>query len=154
MVSSSCSSPLESAEMKGLHSPCFVADARSHETSASSLVRTSAAFHLWTMLNDSLPGLTIAQSLSTTEKASFLSLPNETLLQIIQAFVGEPTLSLPRYRSPRNEAIHTIRLVNQRLAALGSYYVRFRHKCLSERQLEYEANHLKEDEILKRRYTR
>ncbi|KIM26600.1 hypothetical protein M408DRAFT_330539 [Serendipita vermifera MAFF 305830] len=106
------------------------------------------------MLHGSFPCLNSSDKLPESETLTFLSFPNEILDLIIRALVGDPVLNLPRFRSPENNAIHTVRLVNRRLASLGRYYLLFKHKCISERQLEYETNLLSDDALLKRKYTR
>jgi hypothetical protein len=108
------------------------------------------------MSNDSLTYMNGSNMLSIPDISftTLLSLPNETLDRIIQVLAGEPVLDPPPYTQSRNTSLHNIRLVNRRFAALGSCYILFRHRCLSEEQLKRETTHLTEEGKIRRRYTK
>lgn len=99
-------------------------------------------------------GSNVLSTPDTSSTTTLLSLPNETLDHILRALAGEPALEPPSQHRAGNQAVHNIRLVNRRLAALGSYYILLRHRCVSERQLKHETTHLTEEGKLRRRYTR
>lgn len=102
-----------------------------------------------------LSNLLGASSLQDPPVTSLLSLPNETLDQIIRNLLGPPVIGTfaVNYSTVRNRNYKAIRLVNRRLSQLATLYSYYCHRILSERQLRHETTYLTEVELLRRRYT-
>ena len=81
-----------------------------------------------------------------------LSLPNETLDQIIRNVLGNAVIN-PTTPNVAFSALGNIRLVNRRLADVGSAYIYFCYRVPSEREL-VESESSCELRLLRKKYTR
>lgn len=118
---------------------------------------TTVQFRLLSsMSHNPHPSLNYANPTDQHTVLSLLSLPNETLDQIVRVLAGEPTLGLRSTGTSFTGRNHTlsIGLVNKRLRSIAAQYTYFRHKITSERELQLEANSSTEDEQIRRKYTK